>query len=385
MEIQKKDNVVEHSLSFTVTVEPVEMKPFVEKAKSKLGQGLKIAGFRKGKIPEQVLEQYLAPHELLTEAVQMVVLHGFREVLDQEKIEEFLGRPQFDFDIDKFDPEQTFTYVFTIAKIPEVILGDLDKVDVPMQEVAVTDEDIKREREEFEKFLHQMEQQQQKQEVLIGKTVVPPFEELLKKYTSLSTTEDFEENAHRAVHDRKVRENLNVHTQNLLDAIVAVSEVKLPKVLIDIEVEEMVDQVRSDLVRYQVTLEEYLEKKGTTIEAFRAEQLPNAEQRAKIKLVLDKIAEGENITVLDSEIDVEKKIMLAPYYDKHQKLNHVGKELSKKLATPQGKDYLKKNIRRDKVVKFLLKKYVPKDFGKLPKATVVKPKAAKGSIELPGK
>jgi trigger factor len=201
------------------------------------------------------------------------------------------------------------------------------------------------------------------------------FDELLKKYTDLQSVDDFAKNARKVVHHRKAREHIQGFSTTVLDALLEASTIHVPKVHVDLEVEEIIDQVRSELGQQGIRFEQYLEHEKKSEEDFRKEQQEAARKRASIKILLDEIAKKEGIKVSEDEIQYEKDRMLATYKNKKSgKLSSEGKELQKKLAAESGRTYVEKNIRRDKTVSFLLEKYLPEHYGHYHEQEAIKEK-----------
>ena len=191
----------------------------------------------------------------------------------------------------------------------------------------------------------------------------------------------------KSVHSRKVRENLSQFSEEVVEKIISISKVKIPSYLVDLELEETMANIRSQLQKQGITLEALLEKEKKEEKDFKEEQRPQAEKRARGKALLTKIIEIEKIVVTDKDIEMEKKIVMGPFYGKDGKLTAKGKEMSKTLASPQGRQYIEGNIKRDKVMTFLLKKFVPSDYGKFDEpSSIVTPNdsSVSGSIILPG-
>lgn len=87
--------------------------------------------------------------------------------------------------------------------------------------------------------------------------------------------------------------------KELLDSV----EVKVPKVMVDTEVERLLAQSLDEIKRLGLTLEQYLSSTGKTAENLRDEYAKKAETDLKLEFALQRIAEEENIKVEEKEID----------------------------------------------------------------------------------
>lgn len=363
MHITSVYDEAQHARTFTVTVTPEDLGPYFTKAEDTLLKKVKLPGFRAGKVPRELQASKLNPEDIRSEALQGMVGETFQQALKQENVDFFLGNPKFSVKPEDFALDKEFTFTFFVVLASEVTLGDYKNIKLAPPEVTISDEDIKKEREEFEKFLRDLEGEQTKQRgdvPILGQS----FIDLLQKYTSLKSQEEFEANAKNALYNRKVRESLSKFSEEVLDTIAAASKIVFSPALVEVELDEMVNRLGSRITESGTSIEEYLKKQDKTIEQLREEQRATAEKSVRSRIVLDKVSEVENITVTDNEIEMEKKIILAPYYGKDKKLTAEGLEISKTLATPDGKTYIARNIVRDKSMNALLQHLVPLDYGK---------------------
>ena len=81
------------------------------------------------------------------------------------------------------------------------------------------------------------------------------------------------------------------------------AKVRVPKVIIDQEVDRLLAQTLDEVKRLGLTLDQYLASTGRNIDALRQEYEKKAENDIKLEFLLQKIAETEKITVEDKEID----------------------------------------------------------------------------------
>jgi len=96
--------------------------------------------------------------------------------------------------------------------------------------------------------------------------------------------------------------------EKVIDAVVDLSKVEFPPVLVDSELERLIEQQARWMRESGLKLEEYLSRINKTEEELREEMRPVAAKRVTRSLVLGKVAEEEKIEVTDDEItaDLEK-------------------------------------------------------------------------------
>ena len=88
----------------------------------------------------------------------------------------------------------------------------------------------------------------------------------------------------------------------VLDALLEVTEVPLPQAVVDSEIEVRKHDAVHAFDHDEAKFAEYLETQGETLEEFDAQTREEAEKAVKTQLVLDSIADAENVTVSENEL-----------------------------------------------------------------------------------
>lgn len=104
-----------------------------------IGRNVKIAGFRPGKVPVKIIEQYYgaqAEQEALSDAIQ----RSFNEATQTNKLK-VVGKPQFEIKTKDLSAEQ-IEYSATFEVYPDIDLGDLSKITVERLVYEVTQADV---------------------------------------------------------------------------------------------------------------------------------------------------------------------------------------------------------------------------------------------------
>ncbi|MGA2612532.1 MAG: trigger factor [Spirochaetia bacterium] len=154
----------------------------------------------------------------------------------------------------------------------------------------------------------------------------------------------------RAKLEQAVKQNVRSRTvSRILDSIVETSKIPLPQSIVDYQLENMWQEYVSQMRIEEKKLVELLEAQGTTIEGLRKDWLPSAEKRAKLQLVISEVAKRENIAIEEGELDAEIAKMAA-----ERKVTL--EDLKESLARNNLVDYMKSNLRIDKLYDFLLSK-----------------------------
>lgn len=102
---------------------------------------------------------------------------------------------------------------------------------------------------------------------------------------------------------RLKRENEN----NLIEAVVKASEVEIPEVMIERQLDMFIDDFAMRLSYQGYRLEDYLTQMNMTQEQLRDERREQAKETVKTRLVLEQIVKQENLDVTEEELNAKLK------------------------------------------------------------------------------
>jgi len=98
-----------------------EWQGFIAPAVKKLAAEIKVPGFRPGKAPRAVVENYMGQESVLNEAAVQAIQKNYAAILEKEKIAA-IGQPRLE--ILKLAEGNDLEYKITTAVIPEIILNE---------------------------------------------------------------------------------------------------------------------------------------------------------------------------------------------------------------------------------------------------------------------
>jgi len=135
----------------------------------------------------------------------------------------------------------------------------------------------------------------------------------------------------------------------LLDSVVETSTIPLPASMVDYQLEAMWQDYANQLRIDEKRLVALLESQGRSVDDVRKDWLPAAEKRARLQLVVSEIAKKEGIGIEDSDLDLEIAKMA-----EERKVTTA--ELKESLAKNNLEDYMRSNLRMDKLYDHVLSK-----------------------------
>src|SRR6266508_5796552 len=92
------EELTENKVRLTVEVPSHDVQHAVEHAASDLSASVKVPGFRKGKVPMQVLVSRIGKERLYSEAVESHIEGWFRNALTGTRIRP-VARPEYDYEL----------------------------------------------------------------------------------------------------------------------------------------------------------------------------------------------------------------------------------------------------------------------------------------------
>lgn len=166
--IEKKEgSVVVISLEATREEFEAGLKESYKKNKNKF----QVPGFRKGKVPYQLVLQYYGEGVLYDDAIDYIASPAYAQAVKENDLQ-VVSRPNLD--IQSID-ENGMKYTLEVTVKPEVKLGQYEGVEAPYESVEITDEDVANELEMMQKRNSSTEEVTDRA-VVDGDTVVIDYE-----------------------------------------------------------------------------------------------------------------------------------------------------------------------------------------------------------------
>lgn len=109
----------------------------------------------------------------------------------------------------------------------------------------------------------------------------------------------------------------------MINKIIETSEMDIPDAMVDAQIDQMADDFGRRMQSQGLSLEQYFQFTGLTMEKLRDELKPQALKRIQTRLVLEKIAEVEDIQPTDEQVDEEIAKMAEMYKMEADKLKEM--------------------------------------------------------------
>jgi trigger factor len=137
------EELPENRVRLTVQVPSHDVHHAVEHAADDLAQSVKIPGFRKGKVPRQVLVQRVGRERLMTEAVESHIGGWFWNAAARSRVRP-VAQPEYDFELPASE-DQDWEFTATVAVQAKPELPDWKELEVGVAEIEVPEDLVQHE------------------------------------------------------------------------------------------------------------------------------------------------------------------------------------------------------------------------------------------------
>jgi trigger factor len=360
------EELADDTARLTVDVSAHEIHHAVEHAANDLAASAKIPGFRKGKVPMQVLIQRVGKERLYAEAIESHIGGWFWNAAAQARIRP-VAQPSYDYELPESD-DAPWQFSATVPVQPKPDLPDWHGLEVPSAEAEVPEELVEQSLQELQTTAADLSPvndraaqpgdvlvidlvlgddtrrnyvvelgsgrlAQQLETALVGAStgekrsvpipvsdeetsivhatlneihekVLPPLDDDFARKVSEFDTLD----ALRADLEQTLREQIEAEIDvavraGAVDQLVEAAKVQIGGPLVEVRTRELLNGLARSVERRGISLDQYLALSGRTPEQLVAGLHAEAEQSVARELVLEALADQENVTVEDDEVD----------------------------------------------------------------------------------
>ena len=401
-QVSKENGVVKFNIEFT----PEEFSDAVNKAYLANRSRFQIDGFRKGKAPRKIIENYYGHDVFWDEALNGLLENGYYDALTQMDLE-VISQPSFEAPEVKKDEPVVLTG--TVQVFPEVEVKNYKGLEIEkVQKSQARMENVEDRKTEdgdtivfdFEgsvdgeafsggsaenyelklgsgQFIPGFEEQlvgkdageevdvevvfpgDYHAEELAGKPAVfkckiheikkeilPEInDELASDVSEFETLKEYKADLKKKLQEKATETDISVMKDRALEKLYELNEIEVPEVMINTEVDNMLYDMNQNLQSQGLGLQQYIEWTGKTIEEVREETKPEAEKRIRTRILLKNMIRMENLEVEDSEIQ--------------ELMEDFGKQYGmtvdqvKEMAGSETENYFREDAQTKKAIDFL--------------------------------
>ena len=127
----------------TIEVDADKFTEAIKKAYNKNKSKMSVPGFRKGKVPQAMIEKMYGPDVFYEDAANFLIPEAYADEVDNAKDLEIVSQPKID--VTQMEKGKNFIFTAEVALKPPVELGKYKGVKIDKISTEVTDEDIDKE------------------------------------------------------------------------------------------------------------------------------------------------------------------------------------------------------------------------------------------------
>ena len=175
-------------------------------------------------------------------------------------------------------------------------------------------------------------------------------DEFAQDVSEFDTLAEYKESLKKNLEEKKVNEAKRTKEDEAVQKIIDKSKMDLPEAMIDTQCETMVEEFAQRIAQSGLSMDQYLQFSGLTIDGLKEQVRPEAISRIQGSLVLEQIAKEENIEVTDEDVNAEIEKMAANYGMEADKLKeYMGDaekdSMKKELAITKAVDLVMANVK----------------------------------------
>lgn len=136
----EKNELKKSQIELNIEIEFSELKKYIPRAVENISKEVKIDGFRKGKVPYEILKQKIGEMAILEEVAKIIINKTIGEAIEKNIDKTPVGQPQVD--IVKLAPNNPLVYKVKLALMPELKLGTYKDLKIKKQQAVVEEKEV---------------------------------------------------------------------------------------------------------------------------------------------------------------------------------------------------------------------------------------------------
>ena len=145
-------------------------------------------------------------------------------------------------------------------------------------------------------------------------------DEFAAEVSEFDTLEEYKADIKAKIKEEKNAEAKAKREDQAVEKAIANATMEIPEAMIKTQAQQIVDDFARRIQSQGLSIDQYLQFTGMTVEKLMEDALPQAKKRIETRLVLEAIAKAENIEISDEKVEEEIAKMAASYGMEVEKL-----------------------------------------------------------------
>lgn len=138
-------------------------------------------------------------------------------------------------------------------------------------------------------------------------------DDFAKEVSEFDTLEEYKADIKKNLEEKKADAAKRSREDAAVEKAIENASMEIPDAMLETQVDQMLDDFARRIQAQGLSMEQYMQFTGATQDAMREQMKPQAMKRIQTRLVLEKIAEAENIQISDERLDEEIAKMAEMY------------------------------------------------------------------------
>lgn len=301
-----------------------------KKALQNFSDSMDLPGFRKGHVPENIVIEKVGENTILEEATNILLQEHFPKIVLQEKLD-VIGRPKISITKLALGNPMCFKAIFAV--MPEFELPDYRaiarsaiakaKADQKPSSTEVTADEVNDVLLQIRKNKAHIDWHNAHKDDkghahggldLEKEENLPPLDdELAKAAGNFKDLAELKNKIKENIIAEKKSREIEKTRAKIMAALTKNTKVDLPEILIESEIEKSLAQMKHDVERIKLKWDEYLAQTKKTEADLKKDFRQSSENKAKIQLIFNKIAEVEKLEPNKEILENETKNVMQNY------------------------------------------------------------------------
>lgn len=170
-------------------------------------------------------------------------------------------------------------------------------------------------------------------------------DEFAGEVSEFETLDEYKADIKAKLSETKEKQATTENENNVVQKVVENASMDIPEPMIDLQVSNMLQDYARRMQSQGISMEQYMQFTGMTIEQLKEQMRPQAEKRIQTRLVLEAVVAAENITVDDEAVESEVAKMAEAYKMDAEKVKSMMGEdgliqMKEDLAVQEAVDFL---------------------------------------------
>ena len=288
---QRKD-ISKDTVEFTITIPKDSFETSYKARMKDRVKDVDIKGFRKGKVPNKLVEPQINESVKL-ETLEKIAPLFISTAIQKEELDP-IAPPEYK-ELPKMEEGKDVELTITVTIMPEFKLANLKKLKIEKEEAKIS-------KDEIEQALDDIKKNYKTKEKDINDAWAVEVAKLIQ-LKDVTDIKSFRKQIEEAMKAQKEHMLLHQRQESALDEAIKLCKIEVPEPAITYEAKERERSFRFDMQQKGINVDEFIKAQNLTIEKMRELWASDAKVALQTDTFLKMYMKEHNISMTDEELD----------------------------------------------------------------------------------